>query len=743
MIETSNRDGFHAFGTMIHRGRWAVLAVWVAVLAFALPLVPRVTEALAPGGFASRSLESQRAVGVIQQALGENPASLLVIYSSPTLVAADPAFQSGIEASLREIRNLELVARVTTPADNPRQVAPDGRTAYAVVALKSLPEQFRDILPLFQRSLRPSGLDMTVTGAPIFYNDILEVTERDLRRAEIISFPFAGLALLLVFGSLVAAAVPAIVGGTAVAVTLGIVVLLAQVTEISVFALNLVSMLGLGLGIDYSLFLVSRFREELPRREPEAALGVAMATAGKAVVFSGITVFIGLLGLISFEFAALRSLGIAGSIVVGLSVAAATTLLPAILAILGPRIDAFRVLPIRPPRPGLWHAVAERVMRRAGLVFFGVLAVLVLLGLPFLRVEFGAPDASILPPDVQSRQGFDQLRTAFGEGEIAPILIAVTSPDSLLSQERLATLYDFVARIRADPRVERVDSIVSLDPRISREQHLLIYADPRGGVDPFARAVFGELTRERFTLIRIVGRHGQTTDASKDLVRAIRNTPLGGGMSYLVGGGTASVIDYADRLYEDFPRALVFILFTTYLVLLILFRSVVLPLKALLMNTLSILASYGALVVVFQEGAFASLLGFQPLGFIEASLPIVMFCVLFGLSMDYEVFLLSRIKEAHDSGLDNTASVAAGLEQSGRLITSAAAIVVLVSSSFVAADVIIIKALGLGTAIAVLLDATVVRGLLVPASMQLLGEWNWWAPRAVLRLLPARLGGAL
>jgi len=372
-----------------------------------------------------------------------------------------------------------------------------------------------------------------------------------------------------------------------------------------------------------------------------------------------------------------------------------------------------------------------------------VVAILVALGLPFLHAEFGAPDASILPSDVQSRQGFDQLRAAFGEGEISPILVSVTAPDSIYAPERLAALDDFVARIRADARVERVDSIVSLDPRLTPEQHRLIFADPQHIADVYARVLASETTRERFTLVRVVSRGGQTSDLSKSLVKAIRNTPIGGDLSFRVAGGTAGVVDYSEGLYGEFPRALTFILISTYVVLLVLFRSVILPLKALAMNTLSIVASYGALVAVFQDGTFASWLGFQPLGFIEASLPIVMFCVLFGLSMDYEVFLLSRIKEAYDDGLDNSQSVATGLEQTGRLITSAAAIVVLVSGSFIAADIVLIKALGLGTAIAVLLDATIVRGLLVPATMQLLGDWNWWAPRAVQRLLPARLGGAL
>jgi len=736
-------DPFYRLGRRVHRHRWLVLVVWIIVLVAALPAAPSASRALSPGGFATAQMEAARAGATMQTALGENPSALLVIFSHPTLDTNSPAYLDAVDASLRDLRTLDLVARVTTHRDNPRQAAPDGHTAYAMIALRTLPDEFRGVIPQIEGALKPSGLDMTLTGAPIFFGDIQSVTERDLRRAEIISIPFAGLALVLVFGSLVAAFVPALIGGTAVVVTLGLVVLVTRVTDVSIFAMSLVSMLGLGLGIDYSLFVVSRFRDELRERDVPDALGIAMATAGKAVLFSGLTVFIGLLGLTTFSYNALRSLGIAGSIVVALSVLAALTLLPALLALAGRRIDALPVLRSGAGRTGLWHAVAGRVMRHAGLVFVAVLAFLVLLGAPFLHARFGAPDASILPVDVQSRRGFDQLRAAFGEGEIAPILIAVTAPDSITAPERLVALDELVARIRADARVERVDSIVSLDPRLTLDQHLLIFADPTKIADPYARALAAETTRERFTLVRVVSRGSQTADLSKSLVKAIRNTPIGGGLSFTVGGGTAGVVDYAEGLYAEFPRALAFIVVATYLVLLLLFRSVVLPLKALVMNTLSILASYGALVVVFQDGLFADWLGFQPLGFIEASLPIVMFCVLFGLSMDYEVFLLSRVKEAYDGGLDNARSVAVGLEKSGRLITSAAAIVVLVSSSFIAADIVLIKALGLGTAIAVLLDATVVRGLLVPATMQLLGDWNWWAPRAVLRLLPARIGGAV
>jgi RND superfamily putative drug exporter len=270
--------------------------------------------------------------------------------------------------------------------------------------------------------------------------------------------------------------------------------------------------------------------------------------------------------------------------------------------------------------------------------------------------------------------------------------------------------------------------MVTLDPRLTREQYELLYRSPDRIYEGFARAAASAFTREPITMLRVVARQGQTTAEAKSLVRSIRATPIGGGMDILVGGGSAGVVDYVDDLYSAFPRALLFVVIATYLVLFWTFRSAVLPLKAIVMNVLSITASYGALVVVFQEGALSGLLGFEPLGFVEASLPIVLFCVLFGLSMDYEVFLLTRIREAYLESRDNRESVALGLERSGRIITSAAAIIVLVSASFVAADIILIKALGLGTAIAVFLDATVVRALLVPATMRLLGDWNWWTP---------------
>jgi RND superfamily putative drug exporter len=728
-----------AFGCALYRFRRLVLAAWGLVLLLTLPIAPGVFRSLNAGGFSSPDLEAFRATQLLSDRFGANPSNLFLVYEDPsgTLAADDPRFSEHVEASLVDVRQLASVERVTTAADNRRQIAPDRRAQYATLSLTSAANDSRETFSKIEHALRPTPLSLTLTGAPVFYQDIFDVTERDLRRAELLSIPAAAIALVLVFGSVVAGLAPGLVGGTAVAVTLALMVLLSRFFELSIFSLNLATMLGLGLGIDYSLFIVSRFREQLALGESvERAVAWSVATAGRAVLFSGATVMIGLLALLTFDITALRSMGMAGALVVAISVLAALTLLPALLGVLGKRIDALAIGPLAAAAaragkgPGFWTRLAEFVMARPVVILVPLLALLIGLGAPFLRVDLGAPDASILPTDVQSRRGFDLLRAHWGDGELAPLLLVVQTTDgsSPLRSDHVQALADFVRRVEAHPSVARVASAVSLDPRITPEQYALIYGDVARIGDAYGEIAAQNTVRQDVFVAQVTSRFGQTDDRSKDLVRAIRATPMPAGLRLLVGGGTAGVLDYTDRLYDQFPRAAIIVVLAIYFVLLRTFGSVVIPLKAVVMNVLSILASYGALVVIFQEGALADVLHFQPTGFVEASLPILMFCVLFGLSMDYEVFLLSRVQEAHMDGADNAASVTYGLERSGRIITSAAAIVVLVSLSFVAADIVLIKALGLGTAIAVFLDATLVRALLVPATMRLLGDWNWWAP---------------
>ena len=735
-------------GSWLYAHRRLVLVAWAAVGLLALPFVPRVFRSLNAGGFDSPDLEAFRAAQLLSTRFGSDQSNLVLVYDDPsgTLDANDPRFSQAVDESLTDVRTLPDLGQIVTAADNARQIAPDGKAQYVSIALADTSGNVSTIVPSIESALRPTSLRVTLTGAPVFYQDIFDVTERDLRRAELLSIPTAAVALVIVFGSVVAGVVPGVVGGTAVALTLDLMVVLGQFAQLSIFSINLATMLGLGLGIDYSLFVVSRFREELGRgASVERAVAWSVATAGRAVLFSGMTVMIGLLALLTFDITALRSMGIAGALVVAISVLAALTLLPALLGVLGTRIDALSIGPLaasasRASRgDGFWSRLAYAVMARPFAVLIPLLLVLTGLGLPFLRVEFGAPDASILPTDVQSRRGFDLLQAHWGAGELSPVLLVFQTTDgsSPLRADHIQALADFMRRVQADPSVQRVTSVVSVDPRITPEQYGMIFADPNHIADGYAQVLAQATVRQDTLLATVTSRYGQTDDRSKALVRAIRTTPPPEGFQMLVGGGTAGVIDYADRLYSEFPRAALIVVLAIYLVLLRTFGSVVLPLKAVVMNVLSILASYGALVVIFQDGALSGPLHFQPLGYVEASLPIIMFCVLFGLSMDYEVFLLSRVQEAHLEGADNATSVARGLEKSGRIITSAAAIVVLVSFSFVAADIVLIKALGLGTAIAVLLDATLVRALLVPATMRLLGEWNWWAPAWMPRFFRA------
>jgi RND superfamily putative drug exporter len=404
------------------------------------------------------------------------------------------------------------------------------------------------------------------------------------------------------------------------------------------------------------------------------------------------------------------------------------------------RLRVRRVKP-RPAAEGAWSRLAWWVMRRPVAVLVPTLALLLALGTPFLHVRFNAPDARILPENAPSRASFDRLTEAFGPGPFAPIVLAIRTRGPAVDGDNLDALYDYSRRLAADARIERVDSLVDVDPRMTLGQYELVYQPGRAPPDRFIAAVLRGTTQGDLTTFTITTPYGPNEAVARELVRDLRSSsgPLAPppGMTVLIGGGAADVEDVVTGIAAEFPRTAAFILLTTFAVLLLLLRSALLPLKALAMNSLSIVASFGALVWIFQDGNLSALLGTRPLGFVETTQPVILFCVLFGLSMDYEVFLLTRMRETWEATGDNPTAVAAGLERSGRIVTSAALIVIVVAGSFAFADIVLIKALGVGIAIAVALDATVVRALLVPATMRLLGRWNWWLPSFVARRLPA------
>src|SRR6266700_953431 len=743
---------FYRLGKLATHYRLLIVGFWMVAIAVSLPFAPRASEVLHSGGFVSPDVESQQAVNLLVQKLHLNLTVFQVIFTSQHYTADSPQFIQETQTALAGVRRMSEVTGIVSFTDNPRQVSLDRHAAYVNVLLKPDPDSAPKLLPEFEHHLQSvPDLKTSIGGGPVFYEDIQAVSERDLRRAEILAFPFAIIALLVVFRSVVAAVLPALVGGGAVIVSLALIFGLGQITTLSIFVLNITTLFGLGLGVDYSLFIVNRFREELAHgSNVEEAVATTVATAGRAVTFSGLTVSLGLLGLVFFRINMLRSVGMGGVLVVLMAVFAAITLLPAVLAIIGTRVNAFPVrLPklrnlvgarcIAPenaggektatgPQYGFWYRLSQLVMRYPVRIFVPVLLLLVALGLPFLGVRFSAPDASILPADVPSRAAYDLLASRFNARETTPILLAVQTKGGVLTPGNIHNLYAYVRRIEADARVARVDSIVSADPRFTLDQYEVLYAHPQLVTDPYLAAFLKTSVAGDTTMISVISKYGMLDQHSQELVQTIRNTHPGNGITVLVDGGNAGNIDYVNSLYTDFPIAVLIVSVTTYIVLLLFFRSLFLPLKAILMNTLSILASYGALVVIFQNGFMHQALGFTPLGFVEASSPILLFCSLFGLSMDYEVFLLSRIQEAYWQTGDNTHAVAIGLQRSGRIITSAALIVIVVSACFATADMILVKALGIGMAIAVTLDATLVRGLLVPATMRLLGDWNWWLP---------------
>jgi putative drug exporter of the RND superfamily len=753
---------FQRLGAAVARRRWWVIGAWALLLLAALPLAPQAGSALQAGGFTLPDLPASQARATLAE-LGLPPSALVIVAESQgDGRAGQPAFEAAVAGALADVPSAAHVVSVQGHQLHPRQVSQDGRVVYEIVYLDLAPDDSPDAVAPIEAALHPQpGLRLLLGGGPAFYGDIQTVSESDLRRAELVSLPLAAMALLLVFGTVIAAGVPLVVGGSAVVVALAAVFLLAHVLPMSIFVLNLATLLGLGLGVDYSLLLTSRFREELDRRGGgrradgtldravvDEVVAVTVATAGRAVFFSGLTVLLGLIGLVLFDFMILRSVGIAGAIVVGLAVASALTLLPAVLAVLGPRLDALAVRRRRPAGAaregeGRWARLAWWVMRRPWRVFVPTLGLLVLLGLPFLHVRFNAPDATILPGHVGSREAYELLATDFGEGEFAPLVLAIRATGPVTDPAVVGELYDYSRRLAADPRVRRVDGIVDLDPRLTRAQYQLLIGAPGGPPDRLAATALAATTKGDLTTFTITTPYGPNAQAARDLVTELRDPASAlappAGLSVQVAGGAAEVKDVVERMSADFPRTAAFIFITTYLVLFVLLRSVVLPLKALVMNSLSILASFGALVWIFQDGNLSAPLGFQPLGFVETSQPVILFCVLFGLSMDYEVFLLSRMKEVYDRTGDNQLAVARGLERSGRIVTSAALIVVIVAGSFAFAEIVLIKALGLGMAIAVALDATVVRALLVPATMRLLGDWNWWLPKRLERWVTARL----
>jgi RND superfamily putative drug exporter len=722
-----------ALGRFSYRRRWLVVALWLVVFGVAAVIAPRVTSILQGGGYTIGNSQSVAAYNTLNRAYGYRALVFNVVFSGR---------QAGLLPAARAFRARAQATFGSALTVSPPIFTPDREVVFERVF--SQPQQdfgahYANVLEPF---LPRGAVRGYLAGPSAIFRDMEVVSDQDLHNVEIVTLPIAAVVLLLIFGSLVASATPVLMAPLAVTLSLAIIYFIGHRVDMSIFVLNTASMLGLGVAIDYSLLMVNRFREELSLgRDLETAVGNTVGTAGKAILVSAIVVSAGFFGLTLSGVSMLRSLGIGGSLVTVLSLVVALTFLPALLGIIGHNINRFSLVPRRLSTRGFWHRLAWGVMRRPVRVVLLVVAVVLVIGIPAFHLRVGIPGPEILPTSVESRAGNDILNRHLGVANRQPVLVTVVrEPRTSLSTAQ-ATSFTVLDRICSSPVVVGVSSVpVPNAPAQIRSCTASLNA-LQNATPAQVRQTRSLAAHHRVGLISAFLRVNASSRAAERYVTSMRSQPPIPGYRVLVGGQTAGQMDFDNYLYSRFPLIALAVIVTIFLVLLIAFRSLLLPLKAILMNVFSVLAAYGAVVWAFQDGHLSGLLNFTTVGNIDSIVPVFLFNVLFGVSTDYEVFLLTRVQEEYRRTGDNDASVATGLEVTGRIITSAAAVMIVVFAAFSFARLVVIQEVGFGLAVAVLLDATLIRALLVPATMRLLGRWNWWLPFRGFAATPAPTSG--
>ena len=743
------------FGGFLYRERVVVLLTALALLFDMCIFGLGIFNLTKSGSYDNLSSESTQARQLLDARLGGSFADVIILMQSRTLHATDPAFTQAAETLLSSLHNRPAVTALTSyySTHNQLLLSRDGHATFALLQLASQDlatkqTEYQQLLPLLT-SLSPI-LQISMGGNVPVNMAVTQQVNADLERAEMFTLPILALLLLLVFGGVIAALLPLLTGGAAILGAFTVLRLLTKTTDVSVYAINVVTMLGLGLAIDYALLIVTRFREELLKDERDVcgALQRTMATAGRTVIFSALTIGISLVGLLLFPLTFLRSIGLGAISAVLVVMLTSLTLLPAILALLGPRVNALsftrflRGKHARTPttfteRRGVWYRLSEIVMRWPVPIALAVLTLLLALGWPFLHITFATPDENILPAGQPARVVSQRVTQDFAQQGNAQLIIAVTTPGNALSATNLASLNNYVKNIAALPGVVHVTSLVTAKTNLSLARYQQMYAQP--SLNPQLMLLTRQLANGNLTKVTVELQPADHSDAAISIVNQVRALPAPGGLRPLVDGITPEQIDLLQNLETTLPLALLVIVSAIFVLLFLMTGSLIVPIKAIILNILSLSATFGGLVWIFQDGHLQTLLHFQSTGSIDATQPVLIFAIAFGLSMDYEVFLLSRIKERFDQTGNNRLAVSSGLQRTGGLITSEALLLAIVLGAFGMAKIVFIQEIGVGLAIAVIMDATLIRMLLVPSTMRLLGNLNWWAP-APLRWLWQHIG---
>jgi RND superfamily putative drug exporter len=689
------------------RHKWYVLGAWLVLLVTAGMLSTGLGSTLTTDFRDLSHSDSRVGKDLIDNRFGARPLTEELVVRSDADTVDSPAFQSLVTGLAGQIRGLKGVKNVQTylEAQSPSMVSADRHAALTAVTLssdeKTAETDVAAVVDAVKAAQHPDGYALHLTGPASVSHEQNQLSEKDISKAEMFGMPIALVVMLLAFGTVVAAGVPLLLGFAAIVGALGIVALIGKAFALSFFVTNIITMIGLAVGIDYSLFIIGRYREELKRgRTPAESLAIASDSSGRAVFFSGITVLLALAGMLFVRNNIFVSIGIGAMVVVLVAVFASLTLLPALLGMFGRKISSLRIPYLGKAEFGhrFWGAVTHAVQRRPLVFLVGSVAILVAAALPLTQINLGSNGVESLPHNTDSYQGIKALERDFSAGVNDPVRIVVDGDvQSAGAQSAIAQLQQKVAQ----------------DPSF---QWLGVQTDKAG----------------QTALIEVSSSAVDTGAASKRMVNDLRadtNAAFqGSGVRAYVAGSLPGFFDVKNQTDSAVPVVFAFVLGLSFLLLLMVFRSVAIPTKAILMNLLSVAAAYGLIVAVFQKGFLASQLGFQKTPQVEFWLPLFLFSILFGLSMDYHVFLLSRVKEEYDNTGDNSLAVREGVRSTAGMITSAAIIMVAVFAAFSRSSQVSLQQMGFGLAIAVFMDATIIRSILVPSAMQLLGSYNWWMP---------------
>ncbi|MFP7295634.1 MMPL family transporter [Neobacillus niacini] len=703
-------------GGLIYRHRKKVLILWFFIITTSVVFALKLPSVLSGNGFEYKG-EYNETRTLLEEEFGQAKSSIILVFERERSIN-DTDWHQYIRGTFEGLKNFDGAKSITSPFDRDGMIKEE--VAYGLLAFEKKAENLGDEIEQLKKLLKnKQGLTVTMTGEPIIVQDLNIASQEDLAKAEMIGLPIALLVLVLAFGGLIAASIPIVIGVVSIVTTMGTVFFFSYGTDLTIFILNIVPMIGLALSIDFALLLINRYKEELQTKSIREAVEISVATAGRSIIFSGLCVFIGLSALWFIQIDIFQNVAIGGMVVVFISAICALTFLPALLACIGTSINKFGIFRVKDSKTSLWHVFAKFVMRHPVLMAGLSLAILLAGLIPVAQMTMSIPGTESLPEKYPSRVAFETFEKHFISKDKRTenkVTIVLETKGSILESDNLQKVNEYIKNLEEEKLVDTVESPFSVTG-IKDEKALsqMLAFGPREQTGP----ILDYFVRNNKMLIEVYLKTQDHSQEAREWIREWSNKDSE--LSAHFGGSIKFEQEIFDEIYEKAPYGLLLIVVSTFFILMAAFRSILIPLKAILMNILSLSCTFGIVVWIFQKGHF----GIEPVD-IALILPVFVFTLVFGLSMDYEVFLISRIQEFYLKTGDNTEATISGLTYTSKIITSAAAIMIVVTGAFAFTGVMPIKQLGVGIAIAIFIDATIVRMVLVPALMKLFGDLNWW-----------------